>query len=202
MDPLNPLSYLPTDNLYKFGAISGIVIILLSLFFPMFFEINYNDFYSEKLLETEFKKFSIDSELEDLENDLNSLKINQKIHLNQYYEFESALTYDRSDSLIKRKKAKEVLELRNISENLKGLQKRKSKLKKSINELEASILSIQGNYDRNNSYYKTIVNISPWGILLGLIAMATFFCLWFLRLQKYQDKIIKNESEKLPEKKI
>jgi len=148
MDILKP----PTDNLYKFIAISGLLIFLASSIFP---QIVYKD-YAMKFAE-------IEGDLRVMQNQLDTL--------NRIMDTEpdDPLANKENDIEIKRR----VIELdKGLAEVL-----RKRELRVALSD-----------YARRWQLFGYI------GMSLGLVMMGGGFYLWYSRLQKYEDKLMKRKA--------
>jgi hypothetical protein len=145
MDILKP----PTDNLYKFIAISGLLIILASFVFP---QILYKD-YAMKFAE-------IEGDLRVLERQMDTL---------------NSIKDTESDD--PRQKKEDDIEKNRIEiEFEKGLAEafRKREIRVALS-----------NYAHRWQIFGYI------GMSFGLVMMSSGFYLWYSRLQKYEDKLMK-----------
>jgi hypothetical protein len=155
------ISKFPTDNLYKFLAIFGLVIFIISYFYPIY-----------------------------LVNDLKVLATDLKMDEKYLYE----------------KLNKELYQSKHLLES-KDTLKNKQLILELFNE---NIITIDSLENEANQYEKRVENynikskqVERWldnalaGKLIGLMLMIIGFSLWYFKLQKYQDIIIKNEAMKI-----
>jgi predicted membrane protein len=132
----------PTDNLYKFLAIFGLIVALLSFIFP------------QVLI------FEIESQLLQLNGEVVVLDAD-------------TLTFERG-SKPKMTTAEE------------------KQLRHRIAEVKGKTAVIKG----LATQIKNLVLLFTIGIWTGLFFMVIGFWLWYFRVQKFQDRILKDDSEK------
>jgi hypothetical protein len=157
------ISKFPTDNLYKFLAIFGLVIQILMFWYYDKIVSEAVTLQTEILADTDFingKKHSSLDLIEQLE------ELNNKAHIKN------------RDSIIN------LI----VTEN-KKLAVYKDEL--SLAEKKRVILDEKKDYVHMWLKFAYVINA------IGLILMVAGFLLWYHKLQKYQDIIIKNEAMKI-----
>lgn len=155
----------PTDNLYKFISISGLLIFLVSFIFPRYLNKEYVLLYGE--IKGELR--SMENEIESLDNSIVSDdSIRAQIPL--------LLLHPSLPNLFQKLLSDELYKSKNLRKEMRDLVKK---------------------WETSEALYSEIENwrkIGYYGIGCGLILMIIGFALWYLRLQKYQDMILKNEA--------
>lgn len=158
------ISNLPTDNLYKFMAIFGLIIYVITYFYPGFLI----DEQEIRLAELENEKYNVETRLLIQQHWLQGIG-------------------EMVDS------AKDPISLQKLSElNLAE----KSRLDTITNEIlkigkDASVALTK------LKHIRSIITQSAWiGSIAGFFMILGFF-LWYFKLQRYQDMIIKNEAMKI-----
>lgn len=185
----------PTDNLYKFCAISGLFIFIISMLVPDYFRFVVSEkrgnvsiqdgvlILREKFLERDFEKF-----LRRFKNVSGQLKLEGDIR-----HFESIEEYV------------DLIEQQN-PEKLKELEfKRLQALKKEINQIEVKqreLHEMSINVDhaklRIEFYDDIIATIKIYkffGILLGLALSCFGFFFWYSKIQKYEDRNLRKQHK-------
>lgn len=149
---------LPTDNLYKFIALSGLLIVLVSFFIPIciMHQVNMQRFDIEADVNVAIE------ESRRLENKTNLLR--QSMKDKSITKEEARLKNDEFDKISEKN-------------TMNGIR-----LKSQLNKLKFTIEEIKD--------LKWLVLI---GCGLGVVIAWAGFLLWYKRLQKYQDIIIRNE---------
>jgi len=163
---------IPTDNLYKFIAISGLIILGVSFFCQYNYTTRYN--YEYQKLHGEYAMLEAEVQLLDKE----SCSLEEKVD---------------SFNAKKIKLSKEEKKLN--KETFKSANHDlKEKLKKIA--LKQTELAVKGaNLEFLVSQYQNDKKLFYLGIFDGLIFIAFGFFLWYFRLQIYLDKIVKLQSE-------
>ena len=168
---------LPTDNLYKFIAIFGMLLIILPfLVFPTIQN------YKYRIIDLTTKAALKDNELKELEKIVKQVEdktsqLNKEEHIKNY---ENEFDVNKSR------------EVNDVEKNVKDVFK-----KIEIGEIESINL--------NNELKKVVADFNYFAILIyiikvfpiiGFIISIIGFYLWYNKNQKYLDIIIKKESEK------
>jgi valyl-tRNA synthetase len=183
----------PTDNLYKFIAITGLILILLSIILPFVKEEELSikmqqDKTSGEVLKAKGKYLHEQNERLQKSNEMLIESINK--HIKQI------------DDLLKLKKisSSEVL-LQEVKDGTNELQNSLKKYDESINGIQSQLESVieqKGNTELLLYLAKqlsTVKLISKIGIVLGLLLTIVGFWLWYTRLQVFQDKSIRKELQ-------
>ena len=168
---------LPTDNLYKFMAIFGMLLIILPfLVFPTIQN------YKYRIIDLTTKAALKDNELKELEKIVKQVE-DKTSQLNKE---EHIKNYENKFEVIK------FREVKKVEKTLKEVFK-----KIEIGEIESINL--------NNELKKVVADFNYFAILIyiikvfpiiGFIISIIGFYLWYNKNQKYLDIIIKKESEK------
>ena len=168
---------LPTDNLYKFMAIFGMLLIILPfLVFPTIQN------YKYRIIDLTTKAALKDNELKELEKIVKQVEdktsqLNKEEHIKNY---ENEFDVNKSR------------EVNEVEKTVKDVFK-----KIEIGEIESINL--------NNELKKVVADFNYFAILIyiikvfpiiGFIIRIIGFFLWYNKNQKYLDIIIKKESEK------
>ena len=168
---------LPTDNLYKFMAIFGMLLIILPfLVFPTIQN------YKYRIIDLTTKAALKDNELKELEKNVKHVEdktsqLNKEEHIKNY---ENEFDVNKSR------------EVNEVEKTVKDVFK-----KIEIGEIESINL--------NNELKKVVADFNYFAILIyiikvfpiiGFIISIIGFYLWYNKNQKYLDIIIKKESEK------
>ena len=205
---------LPTDNLYKFVALSGLVLIITSLALPMlnndkgyklFTQLNSN----KTQIEIEIKELTtqdsiIDALLNQLEAGIDSDSLYPQKDINIY-----SLKY--RDDVIESCYGKEFRDYYEFIEKHKyTLFPREAKIReiknkmKERDEIRLEIKKLHYQFINKNAELKTVVNIYERrefillvSSLIGIILTSFGFYYWYYRVQKYLDKKLKKETEEL-----
>jgi hypothetical protein len=176
----------PTDSLYKFMAISGLLLLVFCLIYP-----------EQRRFEVNIEKARIDGELKILISDNEVLK--QDLEL---------LMDDLKDH---KDRAQKMAENRGTATELTGLQKRQDELeRKKLEQFEkerafkTKLLEIQTKImllNTTESFASWLAYLSKVGFVVGACLMISGFLFWYLKVQQPQDRILeaqaKHELEKL-----
>jgi hypothetical protein len=173
---LSPLPPPPTDNLYKFQALSGLVMLSLTVWFlfDCFEKLDLNRqvlLHDVAILKVETDHFGAD------ENDLNSRKESL---------LKMSTTNSSPDAALRI-----AAELRETAEQLKK-QSLELKIKAVDLDYKNDLLALDGK--RAAFYWIVVVCAIP--LLLSWTWLG--FRNWQTRIQDYQDSILQNEAEKYP----
>ncbi|MEK0337966.1 MAG: hypothetical protein QQN41_11090, partial [Nitrosopumilus sp.] len=183
---------LPTDNLYKFMALSGIMLMLL-VFIPV---------YRVHSLTTEAMEITGEIAVIGIEADYLKEKVS-------YLKDEKDELVAKSKKLLIESEAidsEKVQSEDNMSEHRELIEKGLAEIYQKgmlILELtnEQEILLAESNNKNEIVIYKYKINdrmlLLARIIACGGIALAAYgFILWYRKLQRYQDRIVKNQAEK------
>jgi len=196
----------PTDNLYKFMCISGLILVLLSLTLPAWLlnKVRYSYLENKRDLEI----LQVDSEMandqsEILTGQVETLNKDREYLLKQMESLRSEVAskspLNRADNLI----VEEQLA------NLKGVQGELEKKDQEWLEKMMAVLSTKAEQRKKLLEIKYKNEAALWdsrnGIAISVLALFTGafgfwigrkgFNLWSLRVQVYQDAILKKQAE-------
>lgn len=184
---------LPTDSLYKFLAITGLSIILLASYF--FFNAFKNIKQVSLIYNNEIELCSYDET--DLENELSFIKGKaRKICLQS-----NCNCFDKQGNMV-------LLPDVSASKDNILISKRKTidsllnKYMEKKTALNKKALQLQGKNKLLNNEHINFEIYSIWFlnfILIGLIMTISGFYFWYTRIQKFQDLMLKSESNKFKE---
>jgi len=155
---------LPTDNLYKFLAIAGLVIIVLSVVGPW-------------------------SRYEQLTSKTIEVETQTSIYKKGIASVELAIMKLKEEW--KKAKSEKEREL---------LQSRLDELQRQIRQLEIIIPEIAGKKALHQRFMETtaiFVVAGACGLVLGVVLSIVGFVLWYRRVQRYQDAILKQQHRTL-----
>lgn len=180
---LTEIPRLPTDSLYKFMAIVGIVLFIVSISLPLIFIVPITE-----------RTYEIKTEIDVLNIEVNDLVTKTIILLNRL-----GITVDGSED-ITIENYKGIGSIRDLevdsdeeTQEINQIIKLNTQYRKKVAELE----------NRNESHKilvdlyrgtRTTTNILGY-LSIALIAVGFYY--WHVRLQVYLDKIIKSEAQKL-----
>ncbi|MBN2383592.1 hypothetical protein JXQ70_12000 [bacterium] len=157
----------PTDNLYKFLALSGTIIVILSLYFPKIKEAEFRD----RLIDIKENISILDSKIKDCNSQLEMLKkaVNTKNIDSQEIDKDKIIP-----NIIDK-----TIELGNII-NLIEIDQ----IKKSFEVTRIEVLS------------ERLEEILFWRkvtLCIGFLSAFFSYIFWYFRVQKIQDQILKND---------
>lgn len=159
---------LPTDNLYKFIALAGLILLLFS---SIYYQVFSRDVLLKNIdLRAEMSR--MEKEVEFLREDTDSLK-----------EDKQAIKQDNSVS---------QEEQNNVGKNIEGLNQRTREAILKTIELER----IGKGVLIYNDQIALLRWSSIIGAITGILLLIIGFYLWYTRIQIYQDKILVNEAQK------
>jgi len=172
----------PTDNLYKFIAITGLLFIFASIFYPTFLNIQIN----ERILESEkdieiatIERTKLERESNDIERKANDMqKKVEGFKQNPSNVFAKQLEAEMKDLEQLQKQTKEFTDVAT------ELQKRNIEI-----EYKNKITKFY------NNYLELALNAAQVGMTIGLILTFLGFTLWFFKVQKHQDLVLLKEAE-------
>ena len=154
------LPSLPTDNLYKFIALSGLVLLVTAIVVPVKIQ-------------------------DEIDKDFARLVLIQQVKIDL-----AVLEWNQAGSPPKTLTTEEAIEKWRSSQ-----KEKKEELQSRLRKLEVS------GADAEFEYYSAIRVRKRWRRIaycigaIGILLMCIGFRLWYVRLQKYQDKIIRRQAE-------
>ena len=184
---------IPTDNLYKFMAITGLLIILISMGFFIYSSTN----IKRDIIESRYKVDILRLDVEYWSNDIIELKrlieedFFSKLDSNELLRLNITDTSRKSsillyDYYLKSTKIKDTNLKAAVSVWRESL-KRTIDIKKNVINLEYNLNQI----DLKMNLLKRYSAISLIGCLVGMLLTMIGFWLWYKKHQKYQDRLIK-----------
>lgn len=184
----NLLKNLPTDNLYKFIAIFGLVLFSLSFFIPGYYDKKISD-YSNYIRE-EMNYFENNSS-----NSINSMKVSVDEMIKSREELSILILNNRN--LYTKEKYKTFLDEYNILNNniLTAfddlIATTKFSYETNINFNKSAIASYS---QKTKEYSKESEILKKSSRFIGVIFIFLGFIFWYFKTQRYLDWILKNNS--------
>jgi hypothetical protein len=167
---------IPTDNLYKFSALIGTIIVFLSLYVPYILSSE----LSKQISYLELKGKTLDAEIDYFSDKVQAV--------------EKIIDNSIADQKGLRKHDPNKLELHYSENELKVFLSELIELKKSSAISRAEEKNLLSETKRLNSEYQLIQNISRSSIIFGLVLACFGYILWYFRIQIYQDRSLKQLS--------
>jgi hypothetical protein len=203
MDFLKP----PTDNLYKFVAMSGLVLFLVSLTYPpwLSYRLSSSIFELEKdtkILELEIKadearRADFKAELDAITADGNST-LKEAENLKRLVESQPSRAQKRR--LIPERVALEqkykLLQAR-VEENKKGFNEKRATFMASSDALDRKLIELRARLDLvkwTHGQLKLLGWVALFCIGLGSLMANAGFIFWYRRVQVYQDRILRKQA--------
>ncbi len=188
--------YIPTDNLYKFIAISGLIICGFSLAVP-YKTLNEYNLESNKI-STQLSILKLESQY--LTEDADNLKAEDKRLSKDVEEFKKEI--EKKEEQTKEFTEKQKNYYKGIVLEMKKESNLIIKTAKQIIERNRSIgiklEEIKGKQKINDYLIKRIKEYKVFfslTMIIGLIMESVGFFLWYTRLQVYQDKRVQDEKQ-------
>jgi hypothetical protein len=168
----------PTDNIYKYAAIVGTIIVIFSLYVPYLILKDIREKKSTVFLKMETIKAEQDffeRKISDLENftDNSILWHKGKFRLDTSKLY-IPYTWD---------------EIKKMKEQIRELFK-----SEKINVAELQVLD--NDFNQLSSDFELIKNISDRLFYFGIVLALVGYILWYYRIQRYQDKALRNSVQK------
>ena len=181
---------LPTDNLYKFMAISGV---LIAMFFSLIL------IYSMYIIET--KNLEIDNNINNIDINIEIFKKSSEIETNYINDLVENLKQksELAKTIYKNLNTRELI--KDYNEYLKDKEKINEMIYKVKLKLEDNNNKLKFEIQKNKSFLEELKKMANFfiilsiicflGIILGIYLAIKGFSLWKTRLQDYLDKNIK-----------
>jgi len=164
---------IPTDNLYKFCALFGTVIILFSLYIP------YK--YSSE----------VEKQISSVNLNVNTTVVQQKYLIQKIDRLKEIL----ENSILKNKGlyeySQDVVELNYSQEELKEILSESYELYRDTQISDAKNENLDNESDRLIKQLKAILEIRTISLGLGIILSIFGYVQWYFKIQRYQDQILK-----------
>jgi len=171
----------PTDNLYKFIAIAGMLLMAFSALYPLY----YIDSKQEQLLKW------------DTEEKMKTLDLTTASENIPDLTAEASLLNAKAKDLLKEGKIDEAAQDALQAHTL--YQRNTAQLRDSSNAMQKQILEygLQAKFlDIATRDVKTLFYFCIAGMFVGLAMTLIGFDLWYYKVQRYQDYILKNSATK------
>ncbi len=172
---------LPTDNLYKFLALSGVVVVLVSIFYPI-----------SRLGELRQKAIELAAEIKILDLESKRLTVNHSQLEREVAAFEKQL------SAAEKEKRPTPGDIDSIEKIHNQLRTRALKLETSNDDLQVKLVKVSAKNDQLVQlvrYVEYFVNVMYGGIVIGVLLAWVGFGLWYVRVQRPQDLLLKQQIE-------
>jgi DNA repair exonuclease SbcCD ATPase subunit len=174
------LPEIPTDNLYKFLAISGIIIFLIS-YLPLFHSYKLN----LQLARLEGESKAVKEEREWLFSDANEVRNELQNLTKQLSEIQKdRKVTEGAEETLKKKLEEKVAKLLEYTQLLHKQSLKTIEIDTKLEELRVHIAML-----------KTEANLSISGHIIGAILALVGFSLWYKKLQAPQDIIISKQAK-------
>lgn len=171
------LPNIPTDNLYKFIALTGLFILIVSFGFKEYRIYQHSIEDAEIIVGKEFIKNQIDNHLRLME--LKQSLVNKEL---EWIESDYEKNTKESQALFGKKWKEAYANLINHAD-LNYLN------------IESKNLRLKSEYaDASREQTERIKSAMTISMLIGVFAMISGFILWYIKLQRYQDLIIYKKS--------
>jgi hypothetical protein len=196
---MEPINSIPTDNLYKFMSISGLLIIIISIYYP--FESKYDSMSTKAEIQLKLTEYSynlksysehqakLNEYVKKITTDINEAtslhqEFTQKVKTNKLKRSEY-LSYlkeaDMLDSIIEDQEKELEIKLNEINEVKRKLDIELAKIKhqEKLSELNENKIT----------FYNSVLR---FGVLFGVAITAYGFVFWF-KIQKALDKKLRRK---------
>jgi len=170
----------PTDSLYKFCAIAGLVVVLISVYLPERMVEEFESKASVFILELRKAKVELEfqsKELDSLNKDLTSLR----------------------QSLMQKQANKSVQEKSIERTNQAASAIRQTS--KTVELKNAEIMTTEEEIKRLGERTRSAVRVGAIGWILGGILAVYGFTNWYRKIQVHQDALIKRQAEQVKSEK-
>lgn len=168
---------IPTDSLYKFCAITGIITILFSIYLPYSIFIDTN----KQLITMKYEATKLNLEVNYTNEDIKEISENVK-------EMDKELTILENKSI----KLTEI-EIKRLKDFAKEFNIKNNSLKKLIREHEIKVEQLKATQEKLETilnFSDFILKIGNFGRVLGFILSCFGFIMWYKKIQKPQDELI------------
>ena len=171
---------LPTDTLYKFLSVFGLIILVVSFIIP---SITLHDNFVEKYKLTLSYK-DIERNRDDIEKKI--VTINKQLHSQDFI---------KTNTIVRRQKANGVfIDDSSGNKNFNSTIEKKETLIDLINKKSDSLMITKKQLENLYATEKNIITYCNNGILLGFVLSILGFILWYVNNQVYQDLALKIQS--------
>jgi hypothetical protein len=180
----------PTDNLYKFLAISGLAVVLVSATYPTYLYFDLDQQSLEIQRDTELLSFEVD-QLNDISRAIDQTEARVDARMKDVDEQieklkRGEITQEAAFAANNQAKA-EIATLREQATKLRDKARESQR-----NDIDRKLKLRQ--YDLLRERATTIAILGFVGIAVGLVTTVAGFSLWYSRMQRFQDEILARES--------
>jgi hypothetical protein len=179
----------PTDNLYKFLAVSGVVLIVAGAYYPPVFFRQTGMEYLEQLRGS--KELEVQEEFG--KERLETLELREQQALDQKNKLQKRLAELKSSS-----NSTEVDKLegrvKEANREIESIVDSASELRLNLAMKRAQVkheetVSINGRRDS-----RLVLIVGGVGVLIGIFFAVAGFCLWYKKVQRFQDRVVTKET--------
>ena len=177
----------PTDNLYKFLAISGLLLFILSIVLPEWAIYNIR----MQIIATEAESSALQFEVSSLERQTTILESQVDSHLASQSSADAPTTRNAIDHHDKGLAKRQLVELTG------NLRKKLLDISVKNSQIEARVKTDK----YMNSMIRRYLIVAVGASVIGFLLTVTGFHLWYFRLQRFLDHSVRSEAEKHAAKK-
>jgi len=193
----------PTDNLYKFQALAGLLLALVSLLYPTWL-------YQQALLrylDAKNGETELQTQTDYVQKRLDLLQVQMNTTLDDPDQMKKLIDDLENQRLAASSPKREALsaEIERLRKRWQESLQSRTALFEASQELKASLQSKTGQLAIQKSVSETELSMSRYmiyiglvGIVIGVIITLRGFRQWSKRVQVYEDKILKREADKKP----
>ena len=193
----------PTDNLYKFQALAGLLLALVSLLYPTWL-------YHQALLrylDAKNGETQLQIQADDVQKRLDLLQLQMNTMLDDPDQLKKSLDQLENQRLLVISTKREALssEIDRLRKRWQDSVQSRTALFEASQELKASLQSKTDRLVHQQSVAETELSMSRKIIYLGIVGFVAGvlitlrgFSKWSKRVQVYQDRILKREADKNP----
>ena len=177
----------PSDNLYKFTAISGVILFVLSLYVPVerYTELN------NSMSDLNTKRGQLLLERGHVGEDLQELEKRAQLYLQKMEEIQADLD-------AKKAQYNRDYDIPQILSEWTAIERDLRKIKSKIREndlLWEQSKSTSEKLEGTKFHVETLVQVSHVTYWVGFAVAIWGFGCWYFRFQRYQDRIVKAQAE-------
>lgn len=180
----------PTDNLYKFISISGMILFLVSLFYPTYLGNKLNNDIA--IYNGEIKKLSIENKKS--KSKLDEIKDEIRV-LDEKGNFRGSIT---NDTMIVRTKV--IVGDESLVLQSKKIDQLVSQWEEINRQIELKSIDINVKFEQIKNNRKDLDDLDEASSIFGPISILITllgFLLWYNKTQKYQDRVLIEQTEKM-----
>jgi hypothetical protein len=182
---------LPTDSVYKFQAVAGIVLMLAAAVLPR----QYADSYRQKAREMQLASEKLKIEVTHLEKEI----ARQTQRLDYLHRSTKALDDSIPTLNPRRKRDRDVVAVRMklIAEQREEIDAAATKIDTATYEARLKTAALEGSYRETKDLQadaKEAISESRFMLNLGASLSLIGFICWFWYVQRYQDEILKGQA--------